>query len=798
MPVRPTALIAGRHRSPDLDPDHDHDHDDDDDDDDEEDAGADLDPPRRGDRFERLATVMVAAPWRVVAVWALALAGLGLLGTGLPDRLAAGGFDVPGSQSLAVQDILRQDFTGEAADPVVIVLHADDAQQAAALPAAAATIADTVAGLDGVVGVRGPADPGGAGQLSVDGRTAYLSVAVAGDQSDQLRRTAAIESAVAGAGPAGLEVTVGGKSALYTSINDISRSDLESAELATFPVTLLVLLVVFGTAVAAGLPVLLALVSLGITLGLLSLLTLVMPLSIYVTNTASVIGIGVGIDYALFIVTRYREELAAGRDVPGAIVRSIATSGRSICVSGLTVVVALAGMFLVDIQGFRSMAVGSMVVVTLAVLAGLTLLPAVLALLGRRIDRLAVRRPNRARHRASGWHRWTVRVMGRPVRFLVGALVVLVALGAPLGGIVLGQPSAQTLPEGTGPRVAAERLADAFGPGAVGPIEVLVPVPAGSAPADGAARVGALTAALAADPDVAAVLSAAVPGVDAGSLTSVDGDWSRVTVIGRTDPQSDEAGELVRRIREQILPAAGLPGALVGGPGAADLDLTDTIAERLPWVVGAVLALSFLLLVVALRSIILPLKAIVMNLMSVAAAYGVVVAIFQWGWGADLLQFRPEGFIQAFVPLFLFSVLFGLSMDYEVFLMTRMREEWLRTGSNQAAVAHGLERTGRTVTCAALIMVVVFAAFTGSRLLAFKAMGFGLATAVLVDATVVRVVAVPAAMRLLGRLNWWMPRRLDRLLPHLEPADPGPGSLSGPPSSGTAARPSTAVPALAQ
>jgi RND superfamily putative drug exporter len=316
--------------------------------------------------------------------------------------------------------------------------------------------------------------------------------------------------------------------------------------------------------------------------------------------------------------------------------------------------------------------------------------------------------------------------------------------------------------------VALDRLAAGFGPGSIGPVEIVVPTDAGPENAENLARIAGLTEKLAADPAVSAVLSVAVPGVDPASLTSVDGELTRVVVIGADTPQSEAGQDLVRRIRADILPAAGIEGALVGGQGANDLDLTDEIAERLPWVIGGVLALSYVLLMVALRSIILPLKAIVMNLMSVGAAYGVVVALFQWGWGAELFGFQAEGFIQAFVPLFLFSVLFGLSMDYEVFLMTRMREEWERTGSNEQAVTKGLERTGRTVTSAALIMVVVFAAFTGSRLLAFKAMGFGLAAAVLIDATVVRVVAVPATMRLLGRWNWWMPRWLDRLLPHLE------------------------------
>ena len=561
---------------------------------------------------------------------------------------------------------------------------------------------------------------------------------------------------------------MGGRAAFYNYQNEISRSDLEKAELITFPVTLVVLLLVFGSAVAAGLPVLLAMVSLGITLGLLYLLTLLMPLSVFVTNTATVIGIGVGIDYALFIVTRFREALAAGRPPRAAVVESVATSGRSVTVSGLTVVVALAGMFLVDIQGFRSMAVGTMVVVTLAVLASLTLLPAVLVLLGRRIDRFTVLRRYKARHRVSGWHLWTTRVMRRPLRYLIAALAVLFLLAAPLTGIVLGQPSADTLPADSPPRVALDRLAAGFGPGSIGPVEIVVPTDNGPENAENLARIAGLTEQLAADPAVSAVLSVAVPGVDPASLTSVDGELTRVVVIGADTPQSEAGQDLVRRIRADILPAAGIEGALVGGQGANDLDLTDEIARAAALGHRRCPALSYLLLMVALRSIILPLKAIVMNLMSVGAAYGVVVALFQWGWGAELFGFQAEGFIQAFVPLFLFSVLFGLSMDYEVFLMTRMREEWERTGSNEQAVTKGLERTGRTVTSAALIMVVVFAAFTGSRLLAFKAMGFGLAAAVLIDATVVRVVAVPATMRLLGRWNWWMPRWLDRLLPHLE------------------------------
>ncbi len=727
--------------------------------------------PRAGrtGSFERLGGAVVGHPRSVIAIWIVLLAGLSVLGLGLADRLSAGGFEVPGSQSLRVQETLEQQFPGQSADPVVVLVHATGPQADASLPDVVTRVAAEIETVGGVRSVRTFLDPGAAAQLAPDGATTYLTVAVDGDQSGQMRRAAEIEAVVADLAPPGVQISVGGRAALYNHQNDISRSDLEKAELIAFPITLIVLLLAFGSVVAAGLPVLLALVSLGMTLGLLYVLTLVMPLSIYVTNIASVIGIGVGIDYALFMVTRFREALRAGRPPKDAVIESVATSGRSVTVSGLTVVVALAGMFLVDIQGFRSMAVGTMVVVTLAVLASLTLLPAVLTLVGARIDRFAIRRPVRARHRVSGWRVWTMRVMRSPIRYLFASLAALLLLAAPLTGIVLGQPSADTLPADSPPRAALDLLSEGFGPGAVGPVEIVIPTPGGAGDPENVARIGSLTQALAADPGVAGVLSLAVPGIDPAPLISGDGALTRVVVVGADNPQSDAGQELVRRIRAEILPAAGIEDGLVGGQGASDLDLTDEIVARMPWVIGGVLALSFLLLVVALRSIILPLKAIVMNLLSVAAAYGVVVALFQWGWGAGLLGFVPEGFIQAFVPLFLFSVLFGLSMDYEVFLMTRMREEWERTGDNQQAVTRGLERTGRTVTSAALIMVVVFAAFTGSRLLAFKAMGFGLAAAVLIDATVVRVVAVPATMRLLGRWNWWIPRWLDRILPHLEP-----------------------------
>jgi RND superfamily putative drug exporter len=384
--------------------------------------------------------------------------------------------------------------------------------------------------------------------------------------------------------------------------------------------------------------------------------------------------------------------------------------------------------------------------------------------------------------------------MRRPWAFMAAALAVLLVLAVPFAGIRLGQPGAAVLPAGESPRLATERLAAEFGAGVTGPMEVLVDTPGGAGTRANLERVDRLTRALQADPSVASAqsLTAVLPdanldtytGVYANGLAGIDpklapavaglanwdrgADLARITVVTRDAPESEAAEALLDRVRDQYIPAAGLAGqARVGGSTALNTDLAREISGKLPVVVLAVLALSFVLLAMAFRSLVLPLQAIAMNLLSVGAAYGLIVAMFQWGWGESLLGFTSEGHIEVFVPLFLFSILFGLSMDYEVFLLSRIREEYLRTGDNQLAVARGLESTARTITSAALVMVTVFAAFAAGRLVPFKEMGFGLAVAVLIDATLVRTILVPAVMRLVGRWNWWMPAWLDRWLPRI-------------------------------
>jgi RND superfamily putative drug exporter len=654
-------------------------------------------------------------------------------------------------------------------------------------------IAARVRAVPNVGGVESWRSTGSPAFVSPDRHTTYLIAGLSGSQSTQLDTAPQVAEAARRGVPAGVEVETGGSAAFFSRVNEISRHDLEQAERVSFPITLLVLLLAFTSLVAAGLPVMLALVSLGVTMGALYFLAGVTDMNVYVTNTASIVGIGVGIDYALFVVTRFREELRRGRPVAEAVPVTLATSGRAVALSGATVIVALAGMFLVDIQAFRSMAIGSMSVVAVAVLAAITLLPAVLSLVGGWVDRLRipVLRPRTAQGEGF-WHRWAVGIMRRPWAFMAVAVVLLVALAVPFAAIRLGQPGAAILPADESPRLATERLAAEFGAGVTGPTQVLVDTPGGAGTRANLEGVDRLTRALRADPAVAGVqsLTSVLPRADldayarlyADGLDGVDGrlapavaglanwdrgaDLARITVVTRDAPQSEAAQDLVDRIRDRYVPAAGLAGqARVGGTTALNLDLAREISGQLPVVVLTVLALSFVLLAMAFRSLLLPLQAIVMNLLSVGAAYGLIVAVFQWGWGERLLGFTSEGHIEVFVPLFLFSILFGLSMDYEVFLLSRIREEYLRSGDNELAVAHGLESTARTITSAALVMVTVFAAFAAGRLVPFKEMGLGLAAAVLIDATLVRTILVPATMRLVGRRNWWMPRAIDRWLP---------------------------------
>ena len=538
-----------------------------------------------------------------------------------------------------------------------------------------------------------------------------------------------------------------GQGALWAAMQELSKEDLAKAESAGFPVVLLILLFVFGSLAAAALPLALGFVSVLVTGALIYVISQSMEMSVFVTNMASMIGIGVAVDYSLFIVARYREEVAAGRSPDDARGVALATSGLAVLFSGLTVIISLGGLWMVDNTAIRSMALGAMLVVGVAVLAATTLLP---ALLGRRVvgrSRLLTRR-RRERSGPGFWQRWTDGVMRRPVLAVGVTGAVLLALAAPVLGMSTGSGALDQFPSDHETRRGVEAAAALTGPGAAAPVQVVV---RGDDPAAAAARVRAT---LGEDPGIARV---------AAPVTARDGSAVLVTAEPRDQGESDAAKATVGRLRE-ALPAAAGPGAQVdvGGVSASQVDITDLISGSMWKILLFLLGLSYLVLLVLLRSVVLPLKAVLMNLLSVGAAFGVLSLVYDT--------------VDTLTPPLVLAVVFGLSMDYEVFLLSRIRERYEATGDTRTAVAEGLAASAGTITSAALIMVAVFGVFIAVGVPSIQQIGLGTAVAIALDATLVRLILVPAAMELLGDWNWYLPRSLARILPHVEfePVSPQP------------------------
>jgi RND superfamily putative drug exporter len=539
-------------------------------------------------------------------------------------------------------------------------------------------------------------------------------------------------------------------------------------------VAVVILLVAFGSAVAMGLPIVTALFGIGIGIAGVQLWARVLPTPDFTAQIASMIGIGVGIDYALFIVTRYRDALGR-RDPEAAVAEALTTAGRAVLFAGSVVVISLLGMILMRLDFVGGLAVGSSTAVAIAVAAALTLLPALLGFAGRNVDRLAI---HRHRHypgpaRETFWHRWSRSLQRHPWPAAVAGLVVLAALALPALDMRLGFSDAGNNPTSYTTRRAYDLVARGFGAGTNGPLLIVASL---RTPAE-AGQLDRLAATVRTQPGVAAVLPAVLNPTHTTAL---------VEVLPTTAPQAAQTVTLVHRLRSQLLPgfAGRQLGLHVGGATAAGIDYSTVIGARLPIFIAAVLLLSFVVLMAVFRSVLVPLKAVVMNLLSIGAAYGAMVAVFQWGWAKNLVGVGRGGPIAPWAPMMLFAIVFGLSMDYEVFLLSRVREEHDRTGDNSAAVVEGLAGTARVITAAAAIMVAVFASFALGDIRDIKLIGFGLATAVFVDATVVRCVLVPATMELLGERNWWLPGWLERSLPRLnvetvpEPqAEPTPGPV---------------------
>jgi RND superfamily putative drug exporter len=542
--------------------------------------------------------------------------------------------------------------------------------------------------------------------------------------------------------------------ATEAAINSEVTANIAKAELFSMPVLLILLLLIFGSLAAAALPVAIGGIAILGSFAVLRLLAMVTTVSVYSVNITTILGLGLGIDYGLFMVTRFREELHRQPTVEQAVARTVATAGRTVAVSGITVALALTSLMLFPEDFLRSMGFGGVATVAVDMLAALTVLPALLAVLGPKVNALRIRRSLQpttghrpVRDEASGaWYRLAHSVMRRPAAYATVIVIGLLALGAPFLRISWGGTDARTLPAASTVRQVSEALDSQFPVNSTAPIEALVTGARAPSQADLAAYLHRIDA---------------IPGVTGAQVTGLKGDVARVDVGYQPAPVSSAARHIVTQIRDLSPP----PGAavLVGGTTAGLVDELASLGATLPWMALLTGVTTFVLLFLAFGSVVLPLKAIVMNVLSLSATFGVVVWIFQWGHLSRLLQFTPTGSIDPTMPILMLAIIFGLSMDYEVFLLSRIRERYDQTGDNTAAVASGLQRTGGLITSLALLLIIVVGAFSASGITFIKLMGVGMIVALLVDATIIRVLLVPATMRLLGRANWWAPRPLRRL-----------------------------------
>lgn len=672
-------------------------------------------------------------------------------------------FEVPGVESQHAVDLLRQRFPERAGATAMVVFHTPDTTIDAQAPAAAvsATVAE-VRRLPHVLSVTDPLSTPGA--IAADRSTAVAAVQFDRPTAD-LGHPAldALTATGHDAKKAGVQVEFGGE--LPTVLKKESTGPAEAIGVLA---ALIILFVTFRTVAAMALPLLTAATGLLMGLSAVGLLSGLIEVPTVAPRLGTMIGLGVGIDYALFVLSRHRDNMTAGMPIEESIGRTNATAGKAVVIAGATVVIAILGLQFAGIPFVASLGYSAAIVVTFAVVVAITLLPALLAFVGRRVlprsarsDHIATVEAGETGHAApptTRWVQWASWVAHHPWRSAIAATAVLLVAAIPLFDMQLGQADAGTQPAETTQRRAYDLLAAGYGPGFNGPLLLVVDLGHASGPQ----VVTQIRDAVAADPGVRFV---SPPTVNPAKDTVV------LTAVPKSKPQARATNDLVHRLRATTLPAA-VDGSgakvLVGGPTASFIDQSDRIAERLPRFIAAVVAMSFLLLMVVFRSILVPLKAALLNLLSIGAAYGVVVAVFQWGWGRSLIGLDEAVPIASFVPMMMFAILFGLSMDYEVFILSRIREEHLAGRSNIDSVVTGLGATAKVITAAALIMVSVFIGFVMSPEPIVKMMGIGLATAVAVDATVVRMVLLPASMALVGEPNWWLPRWLDRLLPHVD------------------------------
>jgi RND superfamily putative drug exporter len=751
----------------------------------------------------------------IVVLWTLAFAAGLAASLSVASQLKGGGFTNPSSPSQQGQRQMQERLGFGPASLTIVFSSASEPARSPAFRRQVETALSGVrdAGLDGFTGIRTAWTTGDAGFYSRDGTATFAVLEFDGTSEEVQAHIPALRRALK---PTRLETRLTGDPAVYAELEQRSAEDLRKAESYTIPVAILVLVLIFGTLVAAALPVIGGGMAVTVTLGIFWVLGQVLDISVFAMNVATLLGLAVGIDYALFMVGRFREELAAGRAVAEAVETTVATAGRSIFFSGITVVVGLLGLMIIPYMSMRSMGLGGALVVFVSVLAALTLLPALLGMIGPRVNSLRV--IGRKSDGGLFWRRWSDWVMRHPVPVLIGTVALVVVFAWPVLRLQSDIPGATALPRDSESRQGYDLLLERFDAAALSPVEVLVTWDGEEDPFAPAnlQRLYAYGQELEALPGVDRVTSVvSLPGMD--SAADAAAFWQRVEEAASTTPREDAAlraessglpgivqgmlgaeqvrgaqklaaattapgtallrvvpeapptSEQAQALAVDIYEAGGPPGTTtyVAGASLTVHDFVDAIYSRFPWIIAFVVGVTGLVLFLMLRSVVLPVKAVVMNVCSLLAGYGAMVWIFQEGHLEGLFQFTATGAIDAELPVVLFCTVFGVSMDYEVFLLSRMREEWDVSHDNIRAVSFGLARTGRIVTSAALIIVVVGLSFAFTSIVVTKAIGIGLAVAVALDATVIRVLMVPAAMRLLGRWNWWLPGWLRRL-PHIE------------------------------
>jgi RND superfamily putative drug exporter len=732
-----------------------------------------------------LATWCVRHRRLVVLFWVAALVVVSLIARSAGSTYS-NNFSLPNTQSTEALHLLQVASPKVSGDVEQIVLGTSGGTKVTdpAVESRVNTMLAQVATVPHVTNIVSPYTPAGAAHISADGRVAFATVTF-DRQAQNIPDAVAhqlVNTAKKAAGP-GLQVAVGGQLAEVT--NKVSLGGTGIGVL----LAAIVLLFVFGSLFAMALPLVSALASLGIATGLIGLLSHVMKMPQFASELTLLIGLGVGVDYALFIVTRHRQGLIAGQDTESSIVNAVNTSGRAVLFAGVIVCIALLGMFALGVSFLYGLAISAALGVALTMFAALTLIPALLGFIGPKVlsrRQKASLIQNGPRVVGSGgkgfWPRWADLLRRRPAVPAIAAFALIVLIALPFFSLQLGSSDQGNDPVGTTTRQAYDLLSQGFGPGFNGPLELVGEV---HSPADQAA-LDRVVKQVAAQPGVAKVLPPTLIPVKNGTEVAL------VNVYPTTSPQASATTNLVYHLRQSVVPQAVAGTALtvyVGGSTALYADFAHVLSAKLPLFIGLVVLLSFLLLAIVFRSLVIPLLSAVLNIFSIGASFGILVAVFQWGWLGSLIGVNKSGPIESFLPVMLFAIVFGLSMDYQVFLVTRIHEEWLKTGDNTVAVRNGLAATGKTITAAALIMILVFGSFILGGQRVIKEFGLGLAGGILVDAVVIRMAIVPSLMILLGKSNWWFPRWLDRILPNIgleegdghQPTDAGPTEPALPP-----------------